>query len=280
MKSFDKKFGAEFVAALPGTPAVYRIYDKDGFLIYIGKAKNLRRRLSQYRNAKRRKKHLKMRQIVADAVRIEYELCDSDMDACLLEAKLIQEHRPRWNTAGAFYFLYPLVGIKFENSTTYFCYTTQPESFPDFEFHGAYRSRGITGGAFWALADLLSYVGHRVPRDKKRVIPKYSHIVGFRQMPEGWMAQWREFWKGESCAAMENLVLALIENAGARRSGKQIQKSLNQLKLFWRFEAASLRRVREALGYAVYPVPQKERDFLYLKRRFQKAGPALTPRCI
>src|SRR4051812_34525524 len=115
MKSFDRKFGKEFVAGLPTQPGVYRIFGEDGALIYVGKAKNLKRRLGQYRNAKRRKKHLKMRRIVADAGRIEFEVCPSELDACLLEAKLIQELRPRWNTAGAFYFLYPLVGIRREN---------------------------------------------------------------------------------------------------------------------------------------------------------------------
>lgn len=255
---------------MPTSPAVYRIYAASGELIYVGKAKNLRRRLGQYRNAKRRKAHFKMRQIVADADRIEYDPCGSDLDACLLEARLIQEHRPRWNTAGAFYFLYPLIGIKFEGSVTYFCYTTHPESFPDFEFHGAYRSRGITGGGFWALMELLAFVGHRSPRDRKRVVPKYSHVVGFRQLPESWMAGWRGFLMGESKEAMERLVLALIENAGARRKGRDIQRALNRLKWFWSHEACSLKRVRETQGYTEYPVPQRERDFLYVKRRFQK----------
>jgi hypothetical protein len=83
------------------------------------------------------------------------------------------------------------------------------------------------------------------------------------------MPAWSAFWKGESREAMEELVLALIENAGARRSPRQVQKALNLLKLFWRFEAVSLKKVREAMAYPVYPVPQKERDFLYLKRRHQ-----------
>ena len=269
MRAFDKKFGADFIAGLPTTPAVYRIYDKEGVLIYVGKAKNLRRRLGQYRNAKRRKKHFKMLKIVVDAARIEYTPCESDLDACLLEARMIQDHRPRWNKAGAFFFLYPLVGIRFEGGVTFFCYTTQPERFPEFEFHGAYRSRGITGSAFWALAELLAFVGHRTPRDRKRVVPKYSYVIGFRQLPEAWMPKWHEFLKGDSREAMEWLVLSLVENAGARRKGRQIQESLNRLKIFWQHEACSLKRVRETMGYAVYPVPQSERDFLYLKRRYR-----------
>jgi excinuclease ABC subunit C len=274
VKAFDRKFGAEFVAGLPATPAVYRIYDVSGLLIYIGKAKNLRRRLGQYRNAKRRKAHFKMRQIVRDAHRIEFDPCASDREASLLEARLIQEHRPRWNTAGAFYFMYPMLGIRSQDGITSFCYSTTPEAFADFELHGAYRSRGITGGAFWALMELLSYVGHRQPRDRKRTVPKYSHVVSFRRLPDEWMGKWRAFLRGDSREAMELLVLSLVENAGARRKGRDIQKSLNRLRLFWSHEACSLRKVRETMAYEVYPVPQKERDFLYLNRRFDRAEAA------
>ena len=88
---------------LPTTPGIYRIFNVAGELIYVGKAKNLRRRLGQYKNAKRTKKHRKMRLIVSEADRVETEDCSSDLDAYLLEAKLIQELRPKWNTAGAFH---------------------------------------------------------------------------------------------------------------------------------------------------------------------------------
>jgi excinuclease ABC subunit C len=276
MRAFDKKFGPEFVAQLPTTAGVYRVFAQDGSLIYIGKAKNLRRRLGQYRNAKRRKKHLKMRNIIADAARIEIEHCASDLEACLLEAKLIQELRPRWNTAGAFYFLYPMIGIRWEQDQMFFCYTTQPEHFADFELHGAFRSRGISGRAFWALMDLLSYVGHRIPRNKKRVIPKYSYVVGFRRLPEAWMERWRALLAGDSHGVMEDLVLALVENAGARRSGREVQEALNRIKIFWRHEALVLKKARDQMGYPTYPVSQKERDFLFLKRRFQKASVLLV----
>ena len=73
MKAFDKKFGDGFLSNVPSAPGIYRVFDAAGELIYVGKAKNLRRRLSQYRNAKRRKKHLKMREVVKEADRIEIE---------------------------------------------------------------------------------------------------------------------------------------------------------------------------------------------------------------
>jgi excinuclease ABC subunit C len=57
VRSFDRKFGAKFLESLPGSPGVYLVYDQQDELIYVGKAINLKRRLSQYRNIMRRKKH-------------------------------------------------------------------------------------------------------------------------------------------------------------------------------------------------------------------------------
>lgn len=86
------------------------------------------------------------------------------------------------------------------------------------------------------------------------------------------MDKWRAFLKGDSKEATELLVLSLIENAGARRKGGEVQKALNRLRHFWSHEACSLRKVREAQEFKQYPVPQRERDFLYLKRRFERAA--------
>src|SRR5436190_20574216 len=95
--NFDRKFGPEFLESLPGSPGVYLVYEQQDELIYVGKAKNLKRRLSQYRNTLRRKQHRRMHGIVKDAARIKIQCAESHLDACLTEAILIQRHRPRWN---------------------------------------------------------------------------------------------------------------------------------------------------------------------------------------
>ena len=111
-RNFDLKFGAEFLESLPGSPGVYLVYDQLDDLIYVGKAKNMKRRLLQYRNTLRRKKHRRMRGIVQEATRIEIQRAETDLDACLMETMLIQKYRPRWNIVGAYSFLYPLIGIR------------------------------------------------------------------------------------------------------------------------------------------------------------------------
>ena len=163
VRDFDRKFGAEFVESLPGSPGVYLIYDQENELIYVGKAKNLKRRLSQYRNTIRRKKHRRMRGIVKDAARIEIQRAETDFEACITEMTLIQKHRPRWNIVGAYSFLYPLIGVRSANGNIDFCLTTTPDAvvqqYPGFDFHGAFRSRRITGDAFFALMQLLRFIG-------------------------------------------------------------------------------------------------------------------------
>ena len=279
MKKFDRKFGSEFIASLPVTPGVYRVYDSQDQLIYVGKAKNLRRRLSQYRNAKRRKKHLKMRTVVEHAERIEYEICPSDLDACLLEMKLIQTHRPRWNVAGAYYFLYPQIGLREHGGNMYFAFTTEPQELEGFRFHGSYRSRHLTGDGFFSLMKLLEYVGHRVPnkqllksgirplstREKK----SRSYVFGFRQLDAVWVAGLEDFFKGTSNEALQELTLRLLDHSSALRDRERVQEYLNDLKRFWRHESRRLQSAIKKTGFKEYPVPQRERDFLFLRHSFK-----------
>jgi excinuclease UvrABC nuclease subunit len=182
LKAFDRKFGPAFFDNVPTEPGVYRVYSTDEKLIYVGKAKNLRRRLGQYRNARRRKKHLKMRSIVRDAARIEFDTCASELDACLLENRLIQSYRPKWNVAGAFHFMYPMIGTKVERGEIYFACTTSPAKFSDFELHGAFRSRHVTREAFFALMELLAYIGHPVARQKLQTRPLFKRL-GIQESP-------------------------------------------------------------------------------------------------
>jgi excinuclease ABC subunit C len=126
VRIFDRKFGADFLAGVPCEPGIYRMYDTAGALLYVGKARNLRQRLSQYRTTRRTKKDRKRRALVRAADRIEWQTCASELEASLAEIGLIQALRPRRNVAGAFPFLYPFIGIQVDGAETRFCVTTSP----------------------------------------------------------------------------------------------------------------------------------------------------------
>jgi len=283
VRLFDQKFGADFLAGVPAAPGVYRFLDAAGALLYVGKAGSLRRRLAQYRTAGRKKKERKRRALVKAAATITWEVCESDLAASLTEIRLIQTLRPRRNVAGAFPFLYPFLGMRVDGRETFFCLTTRPEAFPSFELHGAYRSRDATGEAFHALARLLRFVGHPIPRARDRIIgaaarssaaaryssaaARYSMVIGFRRLPVDAPPGWSKLFRGVSREALEALALELLEHPGAMARRAEIQEDLESIALFFESEAHALARARATTGYAGYPVPQRERDLLFVQSR-------------
>lgn len=89
-------FTADDLKALPAAPGVYRFLDRDGALIYVGKAKNLRIRVGSYFVPSARGT-AKGRAILEQVHDLEATAVASELEALLLEAALIGEHRPRLN---------------------------------------------------------------------------------------------------------------------------------------------------------------------------------------
>jgi excinuclease ABC subunit C len=211
-----------------------------------------------------------MRAIVAEATEIQIDLHESEWAACVSETLIIQNLKPKWNVAGAFYFLYPLMAVGYVDGEMEFLYTTEPESINSevasrLDFHGAFRSRFLCGRAFFSLMELLEFIGHK---NKTRKFGKYTYLYSFRQIDESWKSDLNLFFRGESQDFFEKLILKLVESSSARRRPKEVQKCLNDLKSFWRHEACLLKRVRKFASEPKYPIPQKERDFLFIKYRY------------
>lgn len=81
---------------LPKTPGVYIMKDKSGNIIYIGKAKAIKNRVTQY-FGKGTSHTEKVRQMVDHVDNFEYILCDSEFEALILESSLIKQHKPKYN---------------------------------------------------------------------------------------------------------------------------------------------------------------------------------------
>lgn len=81
---------------LPLHPGVYLMHDKTGKIIYIGKAKALKNRVSQYFGSEKNHDE-KIRQMVAHVEDFEYILTDSEFEALILECSLIKQHAPKYN---------------------------------------------------------------------------------------------------------------------------------------------------------------------------------------
>lgn len=83
------------VLAMPEKPGTYQYYDKEGTIIYVGKAKNLKRRVSSYFH--KEVDRFKTRVLVSKIEDISYSVVNSEEDALLIENQLIKQYQPRYN---------------------------------------------------------------------------------------------------------------------------------------------------------------------------------------
>jgi excinuclease ABC subunit C len=101
------------VRELPDSPGVYQYYDKEGKILYVGKAKSLKKRVSSYF---RRDESLigKVRILVQKIADIQVVVVDTELDALLLENNLIKKYQPRYNVMLKDDKTYPWICIKKE----------------------------------------------------------------------------------------------------------------------------------------------------------------------
>lgn len=98
---------------LPSEPGVYRYYDKNDQLLYVGKAKNLKKRVLSYFNKNLSGYRIKI--MVSKIQRLETTIVNSEYDALLLENNLIKEHQPFYNVMLKDDKTYPWICIKNED---------------------------------------------------------------------------------------------------------------------------------------------------------------------
>lgn len=126
---------SDLVRSIPHNPGVYQYFDESGTIIYVGKAKNLYKRVGSYFG---KAQTGKLKVLVRKIVDIQFIVVDSESDALLLENNLIKKHQPRYN-----------VLLKDDKSFPWICITNEafPRIFPtrnlirnQSEYYGPYAS--------------------------------------------------------------------------------------------------------------------------------------------
>jgi excinuclease ABC subunit C len=138
----------EIISSLPDSPGIYKYYDATGVLMYIGKAKSLKKRVSSYFN-KTHYENRKTAVMVSKIVDIQFTLVESEMDALLLENALIKQFQPRFNISLKDDKTYPSIIIKKEKFPRLF-YTRNLIK-DGSEYFGPYAS----GAMMHTLLDLI-----------------------------------------------------------------------------------------------------------------------------
>ncbi|MCB1581865.1 MAG: excinuclease ABC subunit UvrC [Marinicella sp.] len=135
--SFDAK---KFIKDLPKLPGVYQMFDQAGEVIYVGKARALKNRVSSYFSGKA--KDNKTMALVASIHQMSYHITRSEAEALLLENQLIKKHNPRYN-----------VLLKDGKSYPYIYCSEGEDEFPLLEFRrGKKQNKGRYFGPFPSAA--------------------------------------------------------------------------------------------------------------------------------
>ncbi|MEX0386278.1 excinuclease ABC subunit UvrC [Spiribacter onubensis] len=132
---------------LPTGPGVYRMFDDTGTVIYVGKARNLKRRVSSY--FRKGAHNAKTQALVGQVADLQVTVTHTEAEALILENNLIKEHRPRYN-----------VLLRDDKSYPYIHLSTQ-QDFPRLSFHrGQRRGEGRYFGPFPSSGAVRETLNH------------------------------------------------------------------------------------------------------------------------
>jgi excinuclease ABC subunit C len=142
----------ELQATIPNQPGIYKYFDKDNTLLYVGKAKNIRKRVSSYFN--RSQNSHKTNELVRRIDHIEFTIVNSEQDAFLLENSLIKEFQPRYNIDLKDDKTYPYIVIRKEPFPRVFL--TRRYIKDGSEYLGPFTSAG-------KVRELLQFIRQHIP---------------------------------------------------------------------------------------------------------------------
>ena len=135
MKTTDEV--KEILKRIPHDPGVYQYFDKNGKILYVGKAKNLKKRVSSYFNRNKYERS-KTRRLVSQIRDIKFIVVETELDALLLENSLIKKYKPRYNIQLKDDKKYPSIVIKNERFPRVF--STRNINKDGSEYFGPYAS--------------------------------------------------------------------------------------------------------------------------------------------
>lgn len=212
MKQKDEHI-ALLLKRIPENPGVYQYFNTDGQIIYVGKAKNLHRRVNSY--FQKDQQTYKTKQLVKHIADIKYIVVDSEQDAFLLENNLIKQHQPHYNILLKDGKSYPSICITKEDYPRIFKTRTIDKKIGD--FFGPF-SYGNTVDLFLELIHKLYPIRTcKMPLTKDSVT-KQKHKVCLK------------YHLGTCCGICENKVSKEIYNEWISQAKKIIQGNAHEIE--------------------------------------------------
>ena len=249
----------EKLLLLPNKPGCYLMKDKNGVIIYVGKAKNLKNRVNSYFKSSHSGK---TKVLVSNIVDFEYIITNSELEALLLEINLIKEHNPKYNVLLKDDKSYPYIEITDEKVPRLLIVRPSKLRKKNHKLYGPYPNST-------AAKKTIELLNRLYPLRKCKTMGKreclYYHIgecLGYccnkidKQEIDSMVSEITRFLKGEDKIVLDKID-AMMESAISKLNFEKA-KELNELK---EFVNVTLRKQlidlndnidRDIFGYAVY----------------------------
>lgn len=222
MSESTKEHIKSIISLLPETPGVYQYFDKEGKIIYVGKAKNLKRRVSSYFN----KTHdsVKTNVLVRNICDLKYIVVKTEEDALHLENSLIKEYKPRYNVLLKDDKTYPWITVRNEHFPRVFL--TRKIIRDGSKYYGPYANVHLAKTVLELIRDLYpirtcphNLTPENIRRKKYKVCLQY-HIKNCKGPCEGledestyldYIAQIKQILNGNTHQLSEHLLQEMTE---------------------------------------------------------------------
>ncbi|MBS1545695.1 MAG: excinuclease ABC subunit C [Bacteroidetes bacterium] len=263
----------EQVSSLPDSPGIYRFYDKSGTLIYVGKAKSLRKRVNSY-FTKQSQYNRKTEKLVSEILNLEFTIANSEFDALLLENNFIKQYQPRYN-----------ILLKDDKTFPYLCILKEP--FPRIiytrkyipqqgEYFGPYSSVVSMKSVLELVRKLytirtcnLALTQENIQKKKFKVCLEY-HLGNCKGPCEGLQEELsyledihhaRNILRG-NLSIVENHFRQEMTEAASQMEFERAEQYRSKLDLLDRFQAKSLVVNRKLTGIDVITITSTEHESL------------------
>lgn len=247
------------VKRLPNDPGVYMMKDRDENVIYVGKAKNLKKRVSQY--FLRKQDHIKVKNMVSNIVDFDFFVVSDEIEALALENNLIKKYKPYYN-------------ILLKDSKTYaYIKINLKEDYPHFEVSRRLNKTDKYFGPFLAgvtARDVLSIMDYAFPlrkckqtlqENKKALKPclfKEMHMCNapcakliskedYRKVVDEAI----KFLKGDT-KKVENILLDKMLSASNCENFEQALELKNKLKMIEKLKSKVITSLGNLVDYDVF----------------------------
>lgn len=263
----------KIISDIPNQPGIYKYFNADNVLLYVGKAKNLRKRISSYFT--KISTNYKTQKLVVSIHHIEFTIVDTEQDAFLLENSLIKTFKPKYNILAKDDKTFPYIIIKNEPFSRVFF--TRKKINDGSEYFGPYTSVG-------KVRELLNIIKQYIPlrtcnlllttnniqRKKFKVCLEY-HLGNCKAPCEGlqtleeyneWLQQVRNILKGNLTPVFQHLKKEMALKA-ANMEFEQAAIIKSKLEDFKKYQAKSVIVSKHLTNMDIFSM-LREKDVAYV----------------